>query len=222
MIKKLIKINEDKCDGCGLCISACHEDALKLVDGKAKLINEDYCDGLGGCLPVCPTGAITFYEKDTKSIASKNIDNIECNCPSFKMKETKPTIKSVKIGGTSKLKQWPIQIKLIAPSAPYLDNCKLLVAADCSAFAYGNFHNDFMNEKITIIGCPKLDDEDYSIKLGEIIGLNEIKSVTILRMEVPCCIGIENAVKRAIQLSGKMIPWSVVILSIEGKIIENK
>lgn len=184
MEKKRIKIDEKKCKGCGLCVSACKESAIALKDGKAVLLHEDYCDGLGNCLPVCPTGAISFGQ------------------------------------AISQLKQWPIQIKLVPVNAPYFKNAKLLVSADCSAYVYGDFHNEFIKNRITLIGCPKLDDEDYSEKLTAIFMQNDIKSVTVTRMEVPCCSGIENAVKTAIKDCGKMIPWQVVTISTEGELLD--
>ena len=173
MVRKIIKIDEEKCNGCGLCADACHEDAIGMVDGKAKLLRDDYCDGLGNCLPVCPTGAISFEEREAAEF-------------------DEAAVKQNMAAG--QLHQWPIQIKLIPVNAPYFENAKLLVAADCAAYACGNFHSEFMKKKITVIGCPKLDDVDYSEKLAEIIGGNDIKSVTVVRMEVPCCGGIEYAV----------------------------
>jgi len=201
MLRQIIKIDKEKCNGCGLCVTACHEGAIGLVDGKAELLRDDYCDGLGNCLPVCPTGAITFEERDT----------LEYN--ETEVKKNIPT--------ASRLSQWPVQIKLVPVNALYFENANLLVAADCAAYAYGNFHNDFIQGKITVIGCPKLDDVDYSEKLTAIIKENNIKSVTVVRMEVPCCGGIENAVKTALQNSGKMIPWQVVTVGTDGRLLEN-
>ena len=193
MIRKIIEIQEKKCNGCGLCASACHEGAIGMVDGKARLLREDYCDGLGDCLPQCPTGAITFVER-----------------------EAAPYDES----GISRLRQWPCQIKLVPVNAPYFHKAKLLIAADCTAYTYADFHRDFMKGKITLIGCPKLDGADYSEKLTEIIKNNDIRSVTILRMEVPCCGGLEMAVKKALQNSGKFLPWQVVTISTEGQILD--
>lgn len=231
MKKQIIKIDEEKCVGCGLCASACKEGAIGMVDGKAKLLREDYCDGLGNCLPVCPTGAISFEqkevtEKDLKKAKEKTPD-LPCGCPGTNAKEINRTedktvatkTKSEKedeIAVGSELRQWPVQIKLVPINAPYFKNANLLIAADCAAYAYGNFHKEFMKNKVTLIGCPKLDEGDYSEKLTEIIKSNDIKSVTVVRMEVPCCGGIENAVKTALQKSGKMIPWQIVTISTEG------
>lgn len=197
MIRQIIHIDEEKCNGCGLCASACHENALAIIDGKAKLIRDDYCDGMGDCLPNCPTGAITF---ETREAAAYDEAAVEAN--------------------KLKLSNWPVQIKLAPTQAPYFDKAKLLIAADCTAYAYANFHKDFIKGKVTLIGCPKLDSIDYSEKLTEIINNNDIASVTIVRMEVPCCGGIEMAVKRALQASGKFLPWQVVTISRDGKIIE--
>lgn len=193
MIRKIIEIQEEKCNGCGLCASACHEGAIGMVDGKARLLREDYCDGLGDCLPQCPTGAITFVEREAAPYDE---------------------------AGISRLRQWPCQIKLVPVNAPYFHKAKLLIAADCTAYTYADFHRDFMKGKITLIGCPKLDGADYSEKLREIIKNNDIRSVTILRMEVPCCGGLEMAVKKALQNSGKFLPWQVVTISTEGQILD--
>ncbi len=230
MIRKIIKINEDKCNGCGLCAKACHEGAIGIVDGKAKLLREDYCDGLGDCLPSCPTGAITFEEREAlaydeaavkKAQAEKS--PLPCGCPGTNSKSIKrdaATDTSSDIKPISRLSQWPVQIKLVPVNAPYFDAANLLVAADCTAYAYANFHNDFIKNKITLIGCPKLDSVDYAEKLTQIIANNDIKSVTVVRMEVPCCGGIENAVKTALMESGKFIPWNVVTISTDGRIPE--
>ena len=210
MIRRIIEIDQEKCNGCGACATACHEGAIGMVDGKATLLRDDYCDGLGDCLPACPTGAITFVEREAAAyneaavLASKEAQSGGDPLP-------KPA---------SHLAQWPCQIKLVPVNAPYFKDAKLLIAADCTAFAYGAFHQEFMKGKITLIGCPKLDSVDYSEKLTEIIRNNEIKSVTILRMEVPCCGGLENAAKKAIQASGKFLPWQVVTISIDGKILD--
>lgn len=197
MIRKIIRIDEDKCNGCGVCVTACHENAIGMVDGKAKLLREDYCDGLGDCLPQCPTGAITFEEREA---AAYDEAAVKAN--------------------QARMKNWPVQIKLAPVNAPYFDGANLLIAADCCAYAYASFHSDYIKGKITLIGCPKLDGVDYSDKLTEIIVHNNIKSVTIVRMEVPCCGGIEMAAKQALKQSGKFIPWQVVTISVEGKIVE--
>lgn len=233
MIRQIIKIDEEKCSGCGLCAEACHEGAIGMVNGKAKLLRDDYCDGLGNCLPVCPTGAIAFEEREAaafdeaavKAAAAKKAaeQKLPCGCPGTQSKTIKreERVRPENVaGGASRLSQWPVQIKLVPVNAPYFDGAKLLVAADCTAYAYGSFHEDFIKNKITLIGCPKLDDADYAEKLTEIIRLNDIKSVTVVRMEVPCCGGIENAVKRALANSGKMIPWQVVTISTDGNIID--
>ena len=230
MIRKIIHIDEDKCNGCGICVNACHEGAIGLVDSKAKLLRDDYCDGMGDCLPTCPTGAITFEEREDlaydeeavkKNMMKKKIEHKnECACPGSKvrMMEHKECVSNVDI--SSQLRNWPIQIKLAPINAPYFDGAKLLIAADCTAYAYANFHKDFIRNKVTLIGCPKLDGVDYSEKLTEIIRNNDILSVTVVRMEVPCCGGIEMAVKKALQASGKFIPWNVVTVSIDGEIMD--
>lgn len=202
MIRRIIQIDEEKCNGCGACATACHEGAIGMVDGKAKLLRDDYCDGLGDCLPTCPTGAITFVEREAAAYNEAAVKAAQAS--------------------KGKLTHWPVQIKLAPVNAPYFDGADLLIAADCTAYAYGNFHNRFMKNKITLIGCPKLDSIDYSEKLAEIIRQNDIKSVTVVRMEVPCCGGIENAVKNALRSSGKFIPWNVVVVSIDGKILSLK
>lgn len=232
MIRKIIKIDETKCDGCGICVKACHEGAIGIIDGKAKLLRDDYCDGLGDCLPTCPTGAISFeerealaYDEQAVKAAQKKEKPLACGCPGTMAKainreadETEKTV--VSRHNPSKLSQWPVQIKLVAPNAPYFNNANLLVAADCTAYAYGDFHNDFIKNRICIIGCPKLDMTDYAEKLTEIIKCNNIKSVTVVRMEVPCCGGIENAVKTALKNSGKFIPWQIVTISSDGRVLE--
>ena len=231
MIRKIIKIDEEKCNGCGACAAACHEGAIDMIDGKAKLTRENYCDGLGDCLPACPVDAISFEEReapeyDEKAVKQaqmkKSADILPCGCPGTQSKalkrETVPAVSTQSI--QSQLMQWPCQINLVPVNAPYLDGANLLIAADCTAYAYGNFHNEFIKNHITIVGCPKLDEGDYADKLTQIIANNNIKSVKIVRMEVPCCGGIENAAKRAIQNSGKFIPWQVVTISTDGKIIE--
>ena len=275
MIRKIIHIDEEKCNGCGLCANACHEGAIDIVNGKAKLVRENYCDGLGDCLPSCPTGAITFEEREApeyddaavkrtqeesrKAAANMTIEEISKiedenerrklmtaklkaageggGCPGsrsmqFKREESEGaapdsaatesaapgTFRSSK--PVSRLAQWPCQIKLVPTQAPFFDGAKLLIAADCSAYAYANMHEEFMRGKTTIIGCPKLDDIDYSEKLTEIIAKNDIKEVTIVRMEVPCCGGLEMAAKKALQASGKFIPWQVVTISRDGRILD--
>jgi len=228
MLRQIIKIDEDKCNGCKLCVSACHEGAIGMVNGKAKLLRDDYCDGLGNCLPVCPTGAITFEEREAaefnEEAVKKNMEKLPCGCPGTQSKTIKHE-KAAKVqeekSDFSMLQQWPVQIKLVPVNAPYLDKANLLIAADCTAYAYGNFHSKFMKNKITIIGCPKLDEGDYSEKLTAILTNNDIKSVTVVRMEVPCCGGIENATKVALKNCNKMIPWQVVTISTDGEILEN-
>lgn len=231
MIRKIIKINEEKCNGCGACAAACHEGAIEMINGKAKLTREDYCDGLGDCLPACPTDAISFEEREAPAYDEDAVRQakmqkfgvkLPCGCPGTQSKimnrEALAQTESVSV--TSQLRQWPCQIKLVPVNAPYFDGANLLIAADCTAYAYGNFHNEFIRNKITLIGCPKLDEGDYTEKLTQIIANNNIKSVTIVRMEVPCCGGIENAAKNALQASGKFIPWQVITISTEGKIVE--
>lgn len=231
MLRKIIKIDSDKCNGCGLCAEACHEGAIEMINGKAKLTREDYCDGLGDCLPACPVDAISFEVREApayneaavlKAKAEKEAPALPCGCPGTKAKaikrESSQPFKAADV--RSQLAQWPCQIKLVPVNAPYFDNANLLIAADCTAFAYGNFHQDFIRNHITLIGCPKLDEGDYSQKLTEIIRNNNIKSVKVVRMEVPCCSGIENAVKKALMQSGKFIPWQVVVISTDGKILE--
>lgn len=231
MIRKIININEEKCNGCGACADACHEGAIQMINGKAKLTREDYCDGLGDCLPACPTNAITFVEREARAYNEeavrkakmKNSDvPLPCGCPGSAAKSIKPgtAVQPKTAPMISQLSQWPCQIKLVPVNAPYFENANLLISADCAAYAYGNFHNDFMRNHITLIGCPKLDEGDYAEKLTQIIANNNIKSVKIVRMEVPCCGGIENAVKRALQASGKFIPWQVITVSTCGDIIQ--
>jgi len=241
MIRKIVTIDEEKCNGCGLCVTACHEGALAIIDGKAKLISESYCDGLGNCLPECPTGAITIEEKEAadfdeeavkKNMAQLNLNtpHLHSGCPGSRARvinratEEKPAAAAEKKEFSrpeSQLGQWPCQIRLVPANAPYFNNAHLLIAADCTAYAYANIHEDFIKNKITLIGCPKLDDTDYSQKLAQILGSNNIKSITVLRMEVPCCGGIVNAVKNAMVMSGNMVPWSVVTIGTDGSIIDN-
>ena len=207
MKRKIIRIDEEKCNGCGLCAKACHEGAIGIVDGKAKLMREDFCDGFGDCLPNCPTGAISFEVREAPEYDETAVKEAK-NSP---VSAVKPT---------SRLAQWPCQIKLVPTQAPFFDGAKLLIAADCTAYAYANMHEEFMRGKVTIIGCPKLDDVDYTEKLTAIIRDNDIKSVTIVRMEVPCCGGLQRAAQNALQASGKFIPWQVVTISRDGKVLD--
>ncbi|MDF2538176.1 MAG: hypothetical protein K0S76_1197 [Herbinix sp.] len=247
MIRKIIQIDEELCNGCGICVSACHEGAIGLVEGKAKLLRDDYCDGLGNCLPACPTNAITFIEREalayneeevkrnmeklekenfTKKESSTPAAEVHGGCPGSRMMSLQrtqeqeiPTDAAIK-PAVSMLRQWPVQIQLVPVNAPYFKDADLLIAADCTAYSFGDFHQ-FMKNKITLIGCPKLDDADYAGKLSQILSLNNIKSITVIRMEVPCCGGIVHAVKQAMLNSSQMIPWRVITISTEGKIIED-
>ena len=258
MIRKIIRIDEEKCTGCGLCVTACHEGAIDIVDGKAKLVRENFCDGFGDCLPNCPTGAITFEEREAPAYDEEAVkDNQKRMEEEKRVKELEEKVKQQiqqmhqSDGGqgcpgsrfmtlaqdaqeeaaaseapagfrpVSHLNQWPCQIKLLPPKAPFYDGAKLLIAADCTAYAYANMHEDFMKGKVTLIGCPKLDAIDYSEKLTEIISENDIKSVTIVRMEVPCCGGLQAAAETALKKSGKFIPWQVVTISRDGRILES-
>mgnify|MGYP000050728259 FL=1 len=198
MIRKIIHIDEDKCNGCGICATACHEGAIDIIDGKAKLVRENFCDGLGDCLPACPTGAITFEEREAPAYDEAAV---------MKAKQSDRT-----------LMNWPVQIKLAPVCAPYFDGADLLIAADCTAYAYAGFHREILKDRVTLIGCPKLDAIDYGTKLTEIVKNNNIRSVTIVRMEVPCCGGLEMAAANALKASGKLIPWQVVTITVEGKI----
>ena len=198
MIRKIIHIDEDKCNGCGICATACHEGAIDIIDGKAKLVRENFCDGLGDCLPACPTGAITFEEREAPAYDEAAV---------MKAKQSDRT-----------LMNWPVQIKLVPVCAPYFDGADLLIAADCTAYSYAGFHSEILKDRVTLIGCPKLDAIDYSTKLTEIVRNNNIRSVTIVRMEVPCCGGLEMAAANALKASGKLIPWQVVTITVEGKI----
>lgn len=249
MLRKIIEINENKCNGCGACAATCHEGAIGMVDGKAVLLRDDYCDGLGDCLPTCPTGAITFttreaaaYDEEAVKRSKQSIESkqaagpVHTGCPGSRMMQfhrekdnqevtSASAVDTVGVGTVasiprpSQLCQWPVQIKLAPVKAPYFENAKLLIAADCTAYAYGSFHEDFIRGRVTLIGCPKLDAIDYSEKLTEIIRENNIHDVTIVRMEVPCCGGIEQACITALKNSGKFIPWQVVTISTDGKIL---
>ncbi len=238
MKRRIIEINRDKCNGCGACAEACHEGAIAIVDGKAKLMRDDYCDGLGDCLPACPTGAITFTEREAAAYDEAAVTankqkkmqekmqkegmTLPCGCPGTKSRKIERSEASTEVSAAnfvSRLSQWPVQIKLVPVNAPYFDGAKLLIAADCTAYAYAAFHEQFIKGHITLIGCPKLDGADYSEKLTEIIRDNDIKSVTVVRMEVPCCGGLEHAAKTALQNSGKFIPWQVVTISTDGRIL---
>ena len=239
MIRKIIRIDKDKCNGCGVCADACHEGAIDIINGKAELVREHFCDGLGDCLPECPTGAISFEEREAPAYDEKAVKEAQkkiftknqamsaySGCPGTKIMQiqrtetSEPVEPSLTADSMSKLQNWPVQIKLAPVNAPYFNGAKLLIAADCTAYAYASFHQDFIRNKVTLIGCPKLDQVDYSEKLTEIIQNNNIQSVTIVRMEVPCCGGLEMAAKKALQSSGKFIPWQVVTISIDGKILE--
>lgn len=226
-LRKVSKIDEEKCTGCGLCTETCHEGALQLVNGKAKLISTSQCDGLGRCLPVCPNGAITLEEETVTSITSKVPVNPEFRCPGslsnfIERKKTGSQLPKQSISMESQLQQWPCQIKLIPTTASYFDKAHLLIAADCTAYAYATIHNDFMRDKITLIGCPKLDDGNYAVKLGEIFQSNNISSITVLRMEKPCCSGLVNAAREALANSGKSIPFEFVVIGVDGSIIETQ
>lgn len=239
MIRRIIEINEEKCNGCGACAAACHEGAIGMVNGKAKLLRDDYCDGLGDCLPTCPTGAITFVEREAaaydeaavaenmkKKSNETRLELAHHGCPGHKLMQFKRNTAADKPNNgeqqyiSSELAQWPCQIKLVPINAPYFSGAKLLIAADCTAYAYANMHREFMRGKVTLIGCPKLDDVDYSEKLTQIIADNDVQSVTVVRMEVPCCGGLEHAAKNALKNSGKFIPWQVVTISVDGKILD--
>ena len=249
MIRKIVQIEEDRCTGCGLCAHACHESAIAMVDGKAKLIRDDYCDGLGNCLPHCPTNAITFVEReaaafDEKAVAAAQLMKkaaslkgsapvtrsgcsgsapLQMGCPGSQadtLHQGTDTAAPMRSAPASRLMQWPVQIKLLPVQAPFYQGARLLIAADCTAFSWADFHERFMKGRITLIGCPKLDEGDYAEKLTEIIRSNDIKSVTVVRMEVPCCGGLELAAKKALQQSGKFIPWQVVTVTVDGRLVE--
>ena len=235
MVRRVIEINEEKCNGCGLCVKACHEGAIALVNGKAKLMRDDYCDGLGDCLPNCPVNAISFIEREAAAydeaavkehLAKRNTKQKEARkpvfhgCPGSMARSMKPAASSASCDSVpSQLSQWPVQIKLVAPNAPYFHDCDLLIAADCTAYAYGNFHNDFIKNRVTLIGCPKLDNIDYSEKLSVIFAENNIRSITLTRMTVPCCGGLAMAVEKAIATSGKNIPLQIVTISPDGTLV---
>ena len=229
MIRKIIQIDEAKCNGCGACAAACHEGAIAMVDGKARLMRDDYCDGLGDCLPACPTGAISFVMREAAAYdeaavlaaKAKKEEKLPCGCPGTTAKSIyREQEVSVCQTPTSQLRQWPVQIKLAPINAPWFDGADLLVAADCTAYAYGDFHQEFIRGRITLVGCPKLDSVDYAEQLSEIFRTNMIRSITVVRMEVPCCGGIENAVKRALKNSGKTICCRVVTISTDGRILK--
>lgn len=230
MLRRIIRIDEEKCNGCGACASACHEGAIGIIDGKARLLREDYCDGLGDCLPACPTDAISFEVREAPAYdeaavlaaKAKKDAHRHAGCPGSRATMLKNRAeKGEMVSSQSRLMQWPVQIKLVPVNAQYFDGADLLIAADCTAYAYGGFHEKLMKSKITLIGCPKLDDVDYSQKLTQIIAQNDIKSVTVARMEVPCCSGIENAAKRAVATSGRILPVRVVTISTDGKILDD-
>ena len=253
MVRRIIEIDQEKCNGCGACAAACHEGAIGMVDGKARLLRDDYCDGLGDCLPTCPTGAITFVEReaapyDEAAVQAKKAaeDTLPCGCPGSMTATLRPAEESFRStaqhgcpgsrahdpdhdgprrpeaaeGPASHLRQWPVQIKLLPVEAPFYQGAKLLIAADCTAYARADFHQRFMRGRITLIGCPKLDEGDYAEKLTEIIRRNDIREVTVVRMDVPCCGGIQRAAETALRQSGKFIPWQVVTLGRDGNILD--
>ena len=220
MIRKIIHIDQEKCNGCGACANACHEGAIQMVDGKAALIRDDYCDGLGDCLPACPTGAITFEEREAAAYDHEAVQ--KHLAAQGKVSQESQLSHQAKAPQESQLSQWPVQIKLAPLTAPYFDQAHLLIAADCTAYAYASFHQDFIRGRVTLIGCPKLDAVDYTEKLTQILRQNSIKSLTIVRMEVPCCGGLEHAATQALKASGRFIPWQVVTIGIDARILENK
>lgn len=229
MIRRIVEIDEEKCTGCGLCAKACHEGAIAMVNGKAKLLRDDYCDGLGDCLPVCPADAIRIIEREAadydeaavKARQNKKVVTTDCGCPGACAMKLRPKNSARLDDETvpSQLRQWPVQIQLVSPVAAYFENADILVAADCAAYAYGNFHDKFIKGRVTLIGCPKLDTMDYTEKLAEIFQQNDIRSVVVTRMQVPCCGGLERAVKEAVKRSGKNIPIQVFTLSADGSIL---
>ena len=230
MIRKIIEIDQSKCNGCGACAAACHEGAIAMVNGKAQLMRDDYCDGLGDCLPACPTKAITFVEREAAAydeaavLAAKaaKTDKLPCGCPGSAARAIRrqDSPAAADAPRQSELRQWPVQIRLAPVNAPWFDGARLLVAADCTAYAYADFHQEFIKGRVALVGCPKLDPVDYAEKLTEIFRSNDIRSITVVRMEVPCCGGIENAVKKALLNSEKLIPWNVVTLSTDGRILD--
>ena len=238
MKRRIIEIDRDKCSGCGACAAACHEGAIAMVNGRAELMRDDYCDGLGDCLPACPTGAISFVEREAAAYDEQAVlanrqrkmrqegMPLSGGCPGMRAKALRHTEPSgagdAPAAVQSRLAQWPVQIKLVPTKAPFFDGAKLLIAADCTAYAYAAFHERFIRGRITVVGCPKLDGVDYSEKLTEIIRENDIQSVTVVRMEVPCCGGLEHAAKTALKNSGKFIPWQVVTVSTDGRILDEK
>ena len=226
MIRKIIHIDEEKCNGCGACAKACHEGAINMVNGKAKLVRENFCDGFGDCLPNCPTDAISFEEREAPEYDEAAVRAAKAHthtCPGSAMRQMNAAAQEVPLSAgkpISRLGQWPCQIKLVPIKAPFFDDARLLIAADCTAYAYANIHEEFMRGKVTLIGCPKLDSVDYTEKLTEIIANNDVKSVTVLRMEVPCCGGLQRAAEMALRASGKFIPWQVVTVSIDGRLLD--
>lgn len=233
MIRRIIHIDKELCNGCGACVEACHEGAIHMVDGKATLMRDDYCDGLGDCLPACPTNAISFTEREAAAydeaavqanMAAKTAAPLPCGCPGSQSRSIERTPQAAPqapvSGMESQLSQWPVQIQLVPVNAPYFEHARLLIAADCTAYAYANFHNEFIKNRITLIGCPKLDAVDYVDKLTAILQNNNIKDVTVVRMEVPCCQGIVKALQTAMMNSGKCIPWQAVTISTNGQIID--
>lgn len=227
MLRKIIHIDQSKCDGCGLCARACHEGAIGMVDGKAKLLREDYCDGLGDCLPACPQGAITFVEREAaaydeaavRAAKAQADESLPCGCPGSHARPLRPVQAETAAVMPSQLRQWPVQLQLAPVQAAYFQGAELLVAADCAAYAHGNFHQEFIRGRVTLIGCPKLDEADYAAKLTEILRRNDIRSLTVVRMEVPCCGGIQRAAAQALAQSGKHLPFQVITLSTDGRIL---
>lgn len=232
MIRKIIQIDSEKCNGCGACATACHEGAIAMVDGKARLMRDDYCDGLGDCLPHCPTNAITFIEREAVAYDEEAVKKhmaaqgrvYRGRCPGSQARSLEPaeTVPASTPDMPSRLSQWPVQLKLVPPHAPYFNGASLLIAADCTAYAYGNFHADFIRGRVTLIGCPKLDTADYEEKLTAILTENDVRSVMLTRMEVPCCGGLEYAARQAIAHSGRALPLRVVTISAEGRILQEQ
>lgn len=232
MLRKIIHIDESKCNGCGACAAACHEGAIGMAGGKARLLRDDYCDGLGDCLPACPTGAITFTEREAAAYdaaaveaakSAKRPEKLPCGCPGTQsrvIRRTQSVARPASAETASQLSQWPVQIRLVPVKAPYFDQAHLLIAADCTAYACGDFHDRFIRGRVTLIGCPKLDGVQYADKLTEILKSNDVKSVTVVRMNVPCCGGLEQAAVTALKNSGKFLPWQVVTVSTDGSILD--